>query len=250
MKNTNYKFTKIWYIYSQKFSSVHTFRRVAELGLPKATPELYKEYTDLTMNLLSSDKYLSNRKKFIEEGWVEKTPNFLLKNTINTFNSAIDSASLIFAHSILDAVAFEYCQLIAEDSPMSFKEKLSNKKLSLSDISNNSYEDLLKLQLNKFLEDFERESMLKKFELLFYLCKPPEVYEPLENYKYDNKRISELDKLRHDYVHGVGIVNKLPNGEEDITYLEKTLYFFTALIQDTFGYKIDQNSLIEFWKNK
>ena len=48
----------------------------------------------------------------------------------------------------------------------------------------------------------------------------------MENYKYDNKRISGLDKLRHDYVHGVGIVNKLPNGEEDITYLEKTLYFF------------------------
>ena len=60
----------------------------------------------------------------------------------------------------------------------------------------------------------------------------------------------ELDTLRHDYVHGVGIVNKLPNGEEDITYLEKTLYFFTALIHDTFGYKIDPNSLIELWKNK
>lgn len=90
-----------------------------------------------------------------------KKHQIFTKNTINTFNSAIDSASLIFAHSILDAVAFEYCQLIAEDSPMSFKEKLSNKKLSLSDISNNSYEDLLKLQLNKFLEDFERESMLK-----------------------------------------------------------------------------------------
>lgn len=63
--------------------------------------------------------------------------------------------------------------------------------------------------------------------------------DTFRDYVFDRKRIEDLDTLRHEIIHGEGPVSRLPNGENDIWYLEATNMFFVFLLNNRFQVKLN-----------
>jgi hypothetical protein len=224
---------------------------MGQMGLPHVTPQILAENKRFVHELAYTAKHgdiLKDKEKFIADGWVEKFPPQLTKNSVAQFEAALDSASLIFGHSIVDSVALDYLRVCAIVAPKDFLPFVGKKQITLAETEGRKFEEFLSGALEKFFEGMEKESLMKKVDTLFALCKPPAGYAPLEEYAYDRGRLEQLDKLRHDYVHLKDEAQfKLPNGADDIRFLQKTTWFFLPLVHDRYGTLIDPRVFQEVW---
>jgi hypothetical protein len=59
--------------------------------------------------------------------------------------------------------------------------------------------------IQAILSQLERESLLKKVDMLFRLCNPPEGYAPIDNCVFDRKRLDAIDSQRHRIIHANGL---------------------------------------------
>jgi hypothetical protein len=158
-------------------------------------------------------------------------------SSVTAFEAALDGASLIFAHSVLDSVIFDWCRVCALAQPEDLLSRVGPKKVSLSDVQGaESFSELLNIAIDGYLNGLERESLIKKLELLFALCRPPSNFEPIEKYHYDRERIVALDNLRHDYVHrGTPGRRVLPRGADDLWFMLNTTNFLVTLVDHRYG---------------
>jgi hypothetical protein len=162
--------------------------------------------------------------------------------SVSAFESALDAASLIFAHSVLDSAALEWCRVCALVQPNDFMPYVAQKTVSVSEMEGAaSFEDILHSVVNRHLRDLEKESLIKKLDSLFALCRPPSNFVCIENYRYDRDRIVSLDKLRHDYVHRGGLGGRLPRGDDDLWFLWNTTNFLLPLVNHRYGIRLDPN---------
>ena len=99
-----------------------------------------------------------------------------------SFSAAVDAASLVFAHSILDDAAFQYCRVTAIVSPSSWEPFVLKQKVNLEETRNNEYESLLKQKIEGYLGNLERESLMTKSQKLFEICKPKPDFKPIRGF--------------------------------------------------------------------
>ena len=182
MKEAEALFSRTTSVSWKGFSMIYTFRRVAALGLPAATEQVFKESINFAHELFHDpqhDKLFLDKKGALEAiGGIETMGKLMTEQNISQFQDAIDAASLIFAHSILDGVALEYCRTIALASPSSWEAFVDQKRIKLQDFRGSTYDNILKTKIEEFLQALDRESLLTKVDRLFAVCQPPEGFAP------------------------------------------------------------------------
>jgi hypothetical protein len=92
--------------------------------------------------------------------------------SVTAFESALDAASLIFSHSLLDTAALDWCRVCALACPDDFMRYIGNRKYTLAELQAASFAELREKAIGRRLETLERESLLKKLDILFALCHP------------------------------------------------------------------------------
>ena len=245
--------TRIWVQINSQWSTIQTFRQLGQWGLPLATSQARRQHADLAYKLAfdpSYAKYLKDQKAFLESGLADSLPETMTRNAVGTFEVALDAASLVFIHSALDSTAHDYCRLCAMLAPRDFLPFVGAKKLALEEIEGQSFEALLTNLITVYLTNLEKESLLKKVDFLFQLCRPPSGYAPMEGYSYSRARLESLDDLRHKVVHSAGQLERLPNGDQDIEFLFKTNYFLFGLVNERHGVKVDPSYMAILWTEK
>ena len=118
----------------RSFSLVRTLRTVAQQGLAASKANVYRQSWGLPEALESwgfiiPDKAMVGNPEFrkLMAGGLSDA------HTLDA-QSAVDSASIIFAHSALDACATELCELIAEIAPDDWEDGVLGKKISLVEL--------------------------------------------------------------------------------------------------------------------
>lgn len=237
-------FTEIWWRTNSRFSDVFSFRRytIHTLPLVKKTADL--EYSSFAQSLAydeNNEKFFIDKKGFFESvGGAENLSAILAEKQIESYRKAIDSSSIILAHSVLDAAAFDYFLVVEIVAPIQdFEEFVIKKQISLEDLKGSNYDELMKQKIHKFIMELERKSLLEKIDKLFQICQPPPKFEPIRNHVYNRDKIETLDNLRHEIVHGSGIDSPLANCAEDIKYMRDTANFLMALVHEKYSVKIN-----------
>jgi hypothetical protein len=155
-----------------------------------------------------------------------------------TARSAVDAASIVFAHTVLESALMGYLRVIALHAPKDWRRWLDKKTVSLKDALDVNAADLLRTKLSMHLKDLEKESIEIKVDCLHALCPPsPETVAEL-SYKYDPGLIDRFDKDRQDIVHRGGAMKAFPTIEFDLEYVRSTIFYFTALVNDRYDLKI------------
>ena len=223
--------------------SVFAFRLMGQLGLPHAKNEEAQTWEqNFKRGFARAEEVaaLSGQKDSFHR-FLESEAKRMTEKSVTAFESALDAASLIFSHSVLDAAAFDWCRVCALACPDDFMPYIGNRQFSLAEVQAAPFSELREKAIGRHLEILERESLLKKLDVLFALCHPP---PSLQNYSYDRKRIADLDTLRHDYVHRGWVGGRLPQGDDDLVFLSNTTTFLFHLVTQRYGIRLDPNALV------
>jgi antitoxin HicB len=224
------------------WNAVFIFQRVGQLGLPHATPQLALEHQRALFERFGT------RQQLFERGLLDIIPKATKVYAAATFQSALDAASLIFAHSVLDSAAFDWCRVCAVARPDDLIRYIDQRRVPLSELRETSFEQLRARELTQYLEALERESLLKKMDIIFAACRPSPKFVGVRKYHYDRNRIATLDNLRHDYVHGSALGKSLPQGEDDLKYLQDTTTFLFTLVHRRYKLQLDSDEFIAYVK--
>lgn len=138
---------------------------------------------------------------------------------------SLDAATLVFIHSVLDELVFDYCRVTALHAPEDWEDDLKQVQISLLEAKNKTYNQILTAKIEKHLEKLARESLCTKTDRLFARCQPSADWSPMESYSFDRDRIQEFDKQRHEIIHGRALGKPLSIftvSDESLHYLMQT----------------------------
>ena len=249
--------TEIFLRFNSRTAAVLSFRIVASYGVRYAVRKVEANSSDFAKKLCSDPEFeglFTNRSSFFENiGGVDGLAGLMTARTVEDFEKAVDAASLVFTHSILDDASLGYCRVAAIVSPQDWEKFVIKKQISLEDVKSvkaSSFEEILKNKVFEYIDkDLENQSLLFKVDRLYEICQPPTDFSGIKDYKFDRDHLKKLDDLRHDIVHGEGPVKKLPNGERDIEYLQKTTIHLLTLVNFKYDVKINPLGLPKFFKS-
>lgn len=243
IKDAEELFSRTWGRSVSQFTMIFNFRRLAAYGLPHISDSVLESSMKLANALYDDpeyDHFFRDKEAALKAlGGADKIAKEMTDNQVKQFQYSVDTASLVFAHSILDSAAMEYCQVTAWASPSSWEQFVKQKQIKLEEVRDSAYEDILQVKIQEYLLALDRESITLKVDRLFAVCKPPDDFAPIDDYRFDNVRLRKFDKDRHEIVHGGPPANPLPNGDNDIWFLMQTSNYFMAMVNNRFGLKMD-----------
>ncbi len=79
---------------------------------------------------------------------------------------------------------------------------------------------------------------MKKIVTLLRLCKPPEGFAPIGNYKFERKKVEEIDNKRHRIVHVDGLKSPSKHVDADLEYIFKTSQYLMGLVNQRYQVRI------------
>lgn len=242
-------FTQAFNGITSRFSVVQSLRRVANLGMPLATPKVHEEWLVFAHQLFHDPQYehmfLDKKQALQASGGIEGMGKTMAENQLSMFKAAVDAASLVFAHSIVDSAALDYLRVTAAHNHSDWIPFVEQKKISVSTLKGRTYDEIVKDTVAEYLDLLDRQSLLTKVDRLFQICKPEPHFEPMNDYKFDRDRLEKLDRLRHDIVHGSGPVTALEDGDDDVWFLQKTAFYFMGLVNMRYDTRIDPKLLVQ-----
>lgn len=251
MKEAEELFNKIWFGSMSRWFAIDSFTEVAFAGVPLAVKKLSERHERFVSEFFHGPEYeelFTDREKALEGMSIAKTADRMTIKTADDFQNSVNAASILFAHSILDNVALDYCRVSALIAPQDWAPVVEKRKVELREIAGASYDDILQKKLDQFLnQDLAYKSLLSKIDRLFGLCKPEPGFSPLNDYSYDRDRLQKLDEIRHEIVHGDSAMPQLTNIEEDILYLRQTSSYLMALLGHKYNLKIDPEFMSKFY---
>lgn len=223
------------------WAMVHNFREVVLSGIPLAEKRIARQREALASEIVTDASWatiLRDKERFVAEGWPAKIAQAMTEAAMQEAKAIVDAASIILTHSILDAALFDFCRVSALEFPACWESKLKDRQIRFGDIGLNPMTVRDRL-LASLLESLERESLPKKCEVLYEVCRPGPGFSALKNYKFDPERIRGIDNERHRLVHGPDVKTPVADCQEEIWYMEQTAMHFWAMLAEAFSLQID-----------
>lgn len=242
-------FTETFTSFNSRFAVISSFREISRLGLPTATLHIYDRYLELADELFNDPQheklFIDKQKAYETLGGVEALGSEMAQDQIRNYKASVDAASLVFAHSVVDNATLNYCFCCALVNPSDWEKFVEKKKVSIEDIKGISVDEILGKKVHEYISSLDRESLLLKADRLFQVCQPPIGFAPLHHYTYERDRLLQLDEMRHDIVHKSTSVPMLPNGDNDIWFLQQTVNFFMALVNSRYDLRINPYHMLQ-----
>lgn len=233
-KDAQNLFRSVFLNFSKQISMINNFRGISSTGIPSGVSKFnndLKKFIEGEMVQSSEFKCLFSS----VFGSTSKTINQWTKEIYVEVQSSIDAASIIFAHSAIDELLLKFCHVVSKIEPEILDSKILKKPVEFEKISLVSVDDIRKDLINNYLKNLERESLLKKCDLLYVVCKPPKDWNIFENYKFRLSSIKEFDELRHNIIHRSVLPSSTDKVIDWLTYIRNTGWHFMSLLIKTYS---------------
>jgi hypothetical protein len=181
-------FSETFSRFMKNWTFIVSLRQVADVALPIAETALAAIHTDFVEQVSNDPQYKNLIVKLdgSEATWDDVTKGLvqtgMTESAITNARTAIDAASLVFAHSVLDDCAWSYLRTCAVANPTDWEPIIAKKAITFADYRGKSPEAIRDEMIQEKLEHLERGSLLNKVDLLFQLCKPPKDDVLINNY--------------------------------------------------------------------
>jgi hypothetical protein len=242
------RFSILFEVLVQRRTDMTTFRRLSELGMPYAQVQLGRANRRQIEEMITSgemDDFFTNREEALAFfGGPDSMAEKMTVRQVAGYQSSVDAASIVFAHSAVDAAVSELCWISALADPTDWEPWINAKKVSLADIQTQEYAILRSQILQTYLEGFERESLITRSNRLFAICRPAESLEIVKGFRFNSSRLSEIDNLRHDIVHGLRWKKPADDTASDIEFLFNSASHLWGMLHYKYGLQIDVRHIV------
>ena len=122
-----------------------------------------------------------------------------------------------------------------------WRRRVGQKKVELGTLFATPVEELTRTAVRKDLLAMQRESLLKRADVLHEVC--TDLKAPLGSYKYDRDKIVRIDKLRQDIVHGDLLGREIAQIDSALEYLSRTWDYFFIAMNRSFDVRLDPDAI-------
>jgi len=220
---------------------------MVQLGISAAADAKAKEVSNLYDEMISNpqfEKLFIDREAFRASVPKDKFIGITVEQSLGTSINSLNAATILFAHSMVDGAAFDYCRVTALHAPQDWESDILNKQVPVSVVRGASFEQICAAKLEEVLEDLEMKSLREKINRLHARCQPPKGWSPMTGYAFDLERIIRIDKLRQDIVHGEALGQTIANADDEFDYMNRTCSYFMGLVNLKYNLKIDPKSAL------
>ncbi len=228
-----------------------TFQRYIRLSAPlfsfhvvldKALPYVESDFQQIGLQFareLVAKKIIIDPDRFFREGMDKLLAQYYATNTLKGAHYVAQASAIVFSHSILDAIALDACRVTLIAAPDEWVGEVKSRKVLLETVRSTAYAQIRDAELAKYFEQLERESVLKKCDLLHTRCRPEPSWNLIVDYKYDRNKLEEFDKLRQEIVHGDKLSEDVNDVSDALIYISRTCLYLLLLVSKRFNVKID-----------
>lgn len=218
----------------KRWSMINSLLSVANAGYPHASDVIAQRNAEWAKQPTIKDIF--------PEDDTERLADEQTKRCLTDAQYAVDAAALVFAHSIVDSMTYEYCRVSATARPSDWEDRLANKTVALGEAKQKPYDQLLREKLEAHLQELERASLLQKADRILAICQPPPGWLPKELkkvYEYNRDLLKMVDELRHKIVHGPSNVGAFGDIHSHVFYLQMTLMYLGGMIQERHSIRVN-----------
>jgi hypothetical protein len=218
-------------------------RQTVEKTMPHGKEALEMENVETVLDILSDtklSKIFKDPAAMIQGQYREFAKN-ITEKSIASASSLVAAGSLVFAHGVFDATLFDYCRVSALWVWKDWLELVNKRKVSIAEVEQATKYRVLLRCVDDYLAQLERESILKKADVLHQVIKPGNYQTTVRNYAYSRERLELIDRARHDAVHRLRFREGFGEIDDTIDYLRKTVVHFMGLLHRRYGLQIDPN---------
>lgn len=173
----------------------------------------------------------------LEGAQLEEITGLKQQMDLETALKGAKAAGLIFMHTGLESCLEELAAFDAKENPTDWAHLCSQRKVSLSDVLDKPRAEILKSLLDDYIKKFERDSLLEKLKAMLSVLRPAS--GQVQQYRYDESRLTRIDRLRNDCAHGRVDISDFSLVYNDIEYLRSTGEFFLSLLADKHQVTLD-----------
>jgi hypothetical protein len=162
----------------------------------------------------------------------------LVKNPDNAIRQSrrrIDAASVVFIHSLLDATLYSLCDISFALNPDDWLPFVKERKIKVGDLLADGKTEAVQAVTKDFLVSLERESLIKKSDVLHVICKPPAHANFASNFTFSKDALETFDKLRHDIVHGLQFGSEIFTIKRELNFGLKAGVYFSSMVRYKYG---------------
>jgi len=246
----NVAFSRLATGFLLSMGNVFSHRMVVSLGGSQA--ELgYRHYFSEVIDKMRPgreyEKYVVFPNDFFRTGQDEMMLNKAVESAISNARRMTDAASIVFAHSILDAFSGDLLTLGIQLDESRYFRFISERRIKVSEVlagepsalDAERVRDWLTIKVKELVEnELKRESLCKKIDCLHSICKPESEFLKGGDFRYDRSRLQKVDKKRHNIVHGLDFASNLDSIAEDLDYIMSTGVYLTFMVAMGFNLKI------------
>ena len=124
-----------------------SFRTTSKSGMEAAKKEIKAQKITFVTDLLTGndyDKILIDKEAFFKANPPEQLVQAMTDQTIKETEVAMNAASVVFAHSVLDGAAFDYLPSSALVAPEDWASVVEQRRLTLAEMRGADYPQVLK----------------------------------------------------------------------------------------------------------
>jgi len=234
-------FTRAFWALNNGWSDAFTFRRAALLGEEGAFRAIHGQNVETVLWFLRErgDLILDHEAFLKAVGGIEGAARKMTEGNRRQYRASVDGACLVLMHSVLDTAVLDFCRVCALVAPLDWKPLVEKRTISVGELQGKTFDDVLRLKVDDYLQALEREALPKKVNVLHSICKPKPGYSRIRGYRYDEDELVRIDNIRHEYVHGRGRRQPIEDIEPVLKYMLDTGNNLFGLVNDRYDVKLD-----------
>lgn len=237
----NIKFSKAFENYMAKWGYVEQFRHLAGFSFPKSH-EYYSKYLREIFETMKPGgelgRVLIDPEEFFRNGNPEQVADQAAKRSIDNALNVVDTASLIFGHSLLDCLINVYIEIIEIVDQDVLVDRVKDAQVKLSSILDGDVQQIIQRRVAAHVKGLQRESIIKRCDFLHEICQPSDDATRMGEYKFDRDRLRQLDDSRHAIIHEPNILGRTETIRDDLDFLLRTGMYFLKIMHYKYDLKI------------
>jgi len=235
-------FNKVFFALTGTWADTFSFRQIVLDGLPQARQRLFvhnARWFEQFVDDPENDAVFVDKAKYLKTvGGVEAVAEGLTRQQVQAYGGSVDAASVVFMHSALDGALHDLCRATALVAPQQWQQFVDGQDEQLGVLRDRGYDAVVRERIDAFVEALSHESLVKKTDRLFQVCRPGRAYSRA-SYEFDRVRLAMLDDLRHDIIHRDRPRAPIQDAKESIDFLNETGLFFFGMVSHCYGLRLD-----------
>ena len=157
------------------------------------------------------------------------------QNSLESLRIKSDAASVVFGHSLLDALLFKLCKLSYSLDPGDWFPLVSERQVKVEQLLAEKPDLIVAKVAQVYVDSLERKPLNDRATLLHSMCRPTNTKEILPNYTYSESDLKDFDQLRHKIVHGMYFRKAIPEAVSLLAYARQTGIYFINMVGNRYN---------------